>query len=187
MFSVIFALVAVSCSGGDGETAVPLDATAATQVDANDASAANDANPATDVGGSTNPTCGLLSVAEIESAIGRVVIGTEEMGGEPTDIFGACSWKFEPLTEGIFEGESPELLIQVQAGSEFYDQLLGAYPDTEVAGIGDGAFSRAEGELISVSNGNSVQVGTLLAYDVEQMQQAATAAEELSRLLADRV
>lgn len=115
------------------------------------------------------------------------MIATEEMGGQPSAIFGACAWKFEPLTEGLFEGEGPELIVQVQAGSEFYDQMLTGFPDSEVAGIGDGVFSRAEGEIIFVSNGNSGTVGTLLAFDIEQMEQAGTAAEELSRLLADRI
>ncbi len=181
IFFALFALVAVSCSGSDGDAAVELDENTETEVEAAEISTG------AEVDGSTNPTCGLLSIAEIESAVGRVVIGTEEMGGEPSDIFGACAWKFEPLTEGIYEGESPELIVQVQAGSEFYDQMLTGFPDSEVGGIGDGAFSRAEGEIIFVSNGNSGTVGTLLAYDVEQMQQAAAGAEELSRLLADRI
>jgi hypothetical protein len=131
VFSVLFALLAVSCSGGDSDAGVEL--------------------------------------------------------GENTDIFGSCARKFEPLAEGIFEGESPELIVQVQAGSQFYDQMLTGYADTEVAGIGDGALSRAEGEIIFVSKGNSGTVGTLLAYDVEQMEQAGAAAEERSRLLADRI
>ncbi|MEE9414789.1 MAG: hypothetical protein V3V01_05845 [Acidimicrobiales bacterium] len=100
---------------------------------------------------------------------------------------GSFIWEFEVLTEGIFAGNSPELLVSIFGSTDYDDQQLQAYPDSIVEGVGDAVLSRAPGEVIFISNGNSAQIGTLAAFDSDQQSEASLAVEDLGRLVADRI
>ncbi len=132
-------------------------------------------------------TCDLLSLDEVSQAVGRVVIDILDQSAEEGFI-GACIWTFEPLTEGLFEGDSPDFLMQVLRGEEHYENWVLSFPGGEVVpDIGDEAVHRTPGELIFVANGLSVQLATTFAFETGQEDEASAAMEELGRLLIGRI
>lgn len=183
LFCVI-ALVATSCSGStadERDSAAPSSSPAESDQasDGSDESNTSDADE-------SNPVCGSLSISEIEAAVGRIVTETVDMGS--TDGFGACAWRFEPLTEGPLAGEAPELIVQTFMTTEFYDVAILEFPDQPpIDGIGDAAVSRADGEITFASNGRAGNIGTLLAFDTEQTAASNTAVQELAVLVASRL
>ncbi len=132
-------------------------------------------------------TCDLLSSDEVSQAVGRVIIDVTNHSAED-GVVGACSWTFEPLTEGLFEGDSPEFSLQVLRGEEHYENWVLSFPGGEdVSGIGDEAVHRTPGELVFMANGLSAQLATALAFDTGQEDEANAAMEELGRLLIGRI
>lgn len=185
---VAFVMVAASCGGSSSSSGGAADSAGEGAADVSSAVSSSDS--ADQAEGSdastTDETCLLLSVDEVEGAVGRTVIDVGP-DGESGDVYGNCLWYFEPLTEGLFEGESPYLLVQAFESTEYYDQFLEGYPDAGIDGIGDGALSRGVGEVIISANGDSLIIGTMMAFDAEDGEQAQHAVNDLGRLIAARL
>lgn len=181
---LLTALLALSaCSGAADEEVTTTEAPASEESSTTDAPA-GESDASSDAEADTNGVCALLSTQQIEEAVGRIVTGSLAIEGE--GVNGNCVWTFEALTSGIDEGTEPELTLQVFAGSEFFDQMLEGYPDETVDGIGDGGLSRAPGELIFLTGGNTVQIGGFWVFEAGQEAEADAANMALAQLIDAR-
>lgn len=134
---------------------------------------------------STEGACALLTVAEVESAVSQKVVSAYNIDGE--GIAGNCTWEFEVIKEGLFVGDTPQLLVSAFEGSDYYDQLLLEYPDSSVDDIGSAALRRAEGEVVFLANSNTGMIGSYLLFLGEPPSKASEAVDVLARLIADRL
>lgn len=166
ILSVGVVAVLVGACGSDGDAGSSSDPVADV-LDDSDVGAADD-------GESENDRCDLLSVAEVEAALGFTV---ESFG--PT--------RFQPGCEFEFADENLDLQIEITDAPFAYDNVAGQSSARIVTGLGIRAMSTGQSRRLVVDLGDGLTLVLGVDGAITPLKDAREPLTELATLAIDRV